>query len=167
MLEFTRVIMARRRLRKRTKEMRQETAKLLAIAEAVVLKTIVLERTAKLPSWEVGGMIPRVTSGGSEANKRVTVHLGSTAAHYPRAGGEIMVEHRQVVQIIKDEFSKHFDNEMRLVKMVREANLSQDESDYIWEAMKSHPHILNNIARLTPDLCERVVNKMQGEGPCL
>lgn len=47
MPEFARVIMARRRLRKRTREMRQETAKLLAIASVVVLNMIVRERTAK------------------------------------------------------------------------------------------------------------------------
>jgi len=52
---------------------------------------------------------------------------------------------RRVVEMLTAEISNHFDNEMRLIKMMDEANLSAEESKYLLGEMASHPHVLNNV----------------------
>ncbi|KKN12106.1 hypothetical protein LCGC14_1019770 [marine sediment metagenome] len=76
----------------------------------------------------------------------------------------LVIEPRQAVENIKEEISRHFDNEMRLTDMLQEADLTQGESDYIWGAMRSHPHIVRSLHLLTPELYEKVVRRLATKG---
>ncbi len=69
-----------------------------------------------------------------------------------------MSEPRQIVQHIKEEICKHFNNEMRLADMMLDANLNQEENDYLLKAIATHPHTIKNLKKLTPETVKKTID---------